>query len=424
VLESDDVKSFWKIAAFVSCVILICAAAITWQFVKARAIERKLAEDANLSRAHAEQGEANAQFKLARMFYLGKGVPQDYTEAVRWYRKAADQGYAKAQFNLSDMYRQGKGVPQDYAESFRWCRKAAEQGDTKGEDGIAFMFYQGQGVPQDYTEAVRWYRKAADQGDAMAQDGLGFMYYQGKGLSKDYAEAIRWCQKAADQGYPKAEYDLAYMYFQGKGVQRNYAEAARWFRKAAKQGDENSRLALAAMKIGFDTPSKIFLSIAFLGSMSMLTFQRRHSKSTTTESSDCWVTWPAVGGIGRLRALPFRHSAGAVGCQCFLLRQEPLVRNLRCCASSCLLAKRIQNCADNLHRAVHRIQRLRDDALQSQTLCGMPPRILFREWLINGNRDYLGVPSLAGGEEQRNSERQCRGRTRNRRRNAIESMRT
>jgi TPR repeat protein len=270
VLESDDVKSFWKIAAFVSCVILICAAAITWQFVKARAIERKLAEDANLSRAHAEQGEANAQFKLARMFYLGKGVPQDYTEAVRWYRKAADQGYAKAQFNLSDMYRQGKGVPQDYAESFRWCRKAAEQGDTKGEDGIAFMFYQGQGVPQDYTEAVRWYRKAADQGDAMAQDGLGFMYYQGKGLSKDYAEAIRWCQKAADQGYPKAEYDLAYMYFQGKGVQRNYAEAARWFRKAAKQGDENSRLALAAMKIGFDTPSKIFLSIAFLGSMSML----------------------------------------------------------------------------------------------------------------------------------------------------------
>jgi TPR repeat protein len=244
------------------------------------------------------------------MFYLGKGEPQDYTEAVRWYRKAADQGYAKAQFNLSDMYRDGKGVPQDYAEAVRWCRKAAEQGDTKAQDGLAFMFYQGQGLPQDYTEAVRWYRKAADQGDAMAQDGLGFMYYQGKGVSKDYAEAIRWYHKAADQGYAKAQYALGYMYyygqgvpqddseaaawyrkaaeqgyaqaqpilgymyFQGKGVQRNNAEAARWYRKAAKQGDEYSRRALAAMKIGFDTPSKVLLSIAFLGSISMLILSR------------------------------------------------------------------------------------------------------------------------------------------------------
>jgi TPR repeat protein len=310
VLESDHVKSFWKTAAFVSCVILICAAAITWQFVRARAIQRKLAEDAGLTRERAEQGDASAQFKLARMFYLGKGEPQDYTEAVRWYRKAADQGYAKAQFNLSDMYRDGKGVPQDYAEAVRWCRKAAEQGDTKAQDGLAFMFYQGQGLPQDYAEAVRWYRRAADQGDAMAQDGLGFMYYQGKGVSKDYAEALRWYQKAADQGYAKAQYALGYMYyygqgvpqddseaaawyrraaeqgytqaqpvlgymyFQGRGVQRSYAEAARWYRKASKQGDEYSRRALAAMKIEFDTPTKVLLSLGFLGSILLLILSR------------------------------------------------------------------------------------------------------------------------------------------------------
>ncbi len=76
---------------------LICGAAISWHFVKARAIQHKLAENAKLTRQRAEQGDAIAQFNLARMFYLGKGEPQDYSEAVRWYRKAADQGYAKAQ---------------------------------------------------------------------------------------------------------------------------------------------------------------------------------------------------------------------------------------------------------------------------------------------------------------------------------------
>ena len=272
--ESDDVKSFWKIAAFVSCVILIGAAAMTWQFVKARASERKLAEDANLSRARAEQGDANAQFKLARMFYLGKGVPQDYTEAVRWYRKAAEQGYAKAEYNLSSMYRDGKGVPRDDAEAERWCRKAAEQGHVRAQEGLGFLYYRGEGVPQDYAEAARWYRKSAEQGDGNAQYVLGYMYYYGYGVPQDDSEAAAWYRRADEQGDAQAQSALGYMYFQGKGVRRNYAEAARWYRKAAKQEDEYSRRALAAMKIGFDTLSKVFLSLGFLGSILLLILSR------------------------------------------------------------------------------------------------------------------------------------------------------
>ncbi|MGA8201693.1 MAG: hypothetical protein WB814_16620, partial [Candidatus Sulfotelmatobacter sp.] len=97
-------KSSWKIAALVSCVILICGAAITWHLVRARADQRKLAEDANVYRARAEQGDAEAQLKVARMYYYGKGVPQDYAEAARWCRKAADQDYAKAQYCLGYSY--------------------------------------------------------------------------------------------------------------------------------------------------------------------------------------------------------------------------------------------------------------------------------------------------------------------------------
>jgi TPR repeat protein len=42
----------------------------------------------------AEQGDANAQYNLGKLYYHGWGVPQDYGQARDWYRKAAAQGYS------------------------------------------------------------------------------------------------------------------------------------------------------------------------------------------------------------------------------------------------------------------------------------------------------------------------------------------
>jgi TPR repeat protein len=46
--------------------------------------------------------------------YSGKGAPQDFAEAVKWFRKAAEQGDAEAQNNLGAIYAQGQGVQRDY----------------------------------------------------------------------------------------------------------------------------------------------------------------------------------------------------------------------------------------------------------------------------------------------------------------------
>jgi len=59
----------------------------------------------NTFRPLAEQGEAQAQFKLGVMYHQGLEVEQDYEEAVRWYRKATDQGLARAR--LAEMERNG-----------------------------------------------------------------------------------------------------------------------------------------------------------------------------------------------------------------------------------------------------------------------------------------------------------------------------
>jgi TPR repeat protein len=82
-----------------------------------------------LWRPLAEQGDAEAQYKLGTMYDIGQGVPLDNAKAVRWFRKAAEQGDAPSQFRLGNMYDVGHGVPQDYVEAHKWYSLAAAAGE-------------------------------------------------------------------------------------------------------------------------------------------------------------------------------------------------------------------------------------------------------------------------------------------------------
>ena len=151
-------------------------------------------------RVRADQGNADVQFNLGRMYQNGQGVAKDEVEAVKWYRKAADQGDANAQYNLGNMYRTGQGVAKDEVEAVKWFRKAADQGDARAQFNLGLMYDTGQGVAKDEVEAVKWYRKAADQGEAPAQLNLGVMYWFGDGVVKDELEAYKWFLLSGAQG--------------------------------------------------------------------------------------------------------------------------------------------------------------------------------------------------------------------------------
>ena len=81
----------------------------------------------------AEEGVAAAQVLLGIMYDLGRGVPEDDAEAVKWYRLAADQGNADAQFNLGNRYANGEGVPRNDVTAYAWWNIAAASGH---EDAI------------------------------------------------------------------------------------------------------------------------------------------------------------------------------------------------------------------------------------------------------------------------------------------------
>ena len=80
----------------------------------------------------AEQGDANAQALLGRMYEEGLGVKQDDVKAMKWFRKAAEQGFAPAQFNLGVMYYNGRGVQVNKSLAKEWLGKACDNGEQKG----------------------------------------------------------------------------------------------------------------------------------------------------------------------------------------------------------------------------------------------------------------------------------------------------
>ncbi len=76
-------------------------------------------------------GVSGAQYNLGVMYDNGRGVLQDYAEAIRWYRLAADQGAATAQYNLGVMYEYGGGVLQDNVMAHMWYNIASANGHDK-----------------------------------------------------------------------------------------------------------------------------------------------------------------------------------------------------------------------------------------------------------------------------------------------------
>jgi uncharacterized protein len=125
---------------------------------------------------------------------------------LKWYRKAADQGSANAQFNLGKMYDDGDGVLQDYAEALKWYRKAADQGNASAQFNLGKMYDNGQGVPRDCVQAHLWLSLAASQFSASEKEKRDHaIKYRNLVTSKMTPVQIAEAQKLAREWKPRPE---------------------------------------------------------------------------------------------------------------------------------------------------------------------------------------------------------------------------
>lgn len=198
----------------------------------------------DIVRPLAEQRNRLAEYRLGIHLELGRGIPIDITEAIRWYIRSAESGFVPAQMALGRLYSQNSeiysqnsenGIITDGSEALRWYDMASlYENDAHIE--IAKMYLDGNLLPQNNIEAARRYRLAAERGSSRAQVALGIMYTEGRGVARSEAEAVHWFREAANQNNSEGQARLGLMYASGAGVEQDVAEALHWYRRGAEGG--------------------------------------------------------------------------------------------------------------------------------------------------------------------------------------------
>ena len=167
----------------------------------------------------AEQGDAEAQYRLGRMYAIGSGsLPEDFVESVRWYRLAAEQGHGGAQTSLGFRYRYGRGVPEDDVEAVRWFRLASEQGNAEAQYSLGTLYAGGEGVPEDHVRAYMWFNLAAAQGNEDAESGKA-------GIERRMTrEQIAEAQRLSTEWYERLEEAGEDLNVRLEGLRRDYPQ--------------------------------------------------------------------------------------------------------------------------------------------------------------------------------------------------------
>lgn len=162
----------------------------------------------------------------------------EYATALKELTPLAEKGNAKAQYRLAKMFNLGQGLPPDKMEAAKWFHRAAQQGLAEAQGALGYLCLVGEGVSQNSDLALEWTRKAARQGDATAQFNLSVMHSEKFGIKKNPAESLKWLRKAADQRHPEALNTLGALYEKGQaGVRQNPVLAYMLFDVSAEKGD-------------------------------------------------------------------------------------------------------------------------------------------------------------------------------------------
>lgn len=125
-------------------------------------------------RKAAGNGDDLAQFMLGFMYTCGpytpwnKVAPTDLMQGVEWLRRAVQADNADAEEQLGSLYEEGRGVIQDYKEAVRLYQMAAEQGQSDGQYKLGMMYLLGKGTAKNPILAHMWFNIAAGQSGHVA----------------------------------------------------------------------------------------------------------------------------------------------------------------------------------------------------------------------------------------------------------------
>jgi len=119
-------------------------------------------------RRAAARGHSKSRLRLGLLL---SDDPQravtDYEEAAKWLGPIADQGDAQALWRLGTIFARGLGLEANYARAVPLLREAARQGNLDAQYELGLIYENGHGF-RDPLEARKWYAMAARGGFRLA----------------------------------------------------------------------------------------------------------------------------------------------------------------------------------------------------------------------------------------------------------------
>ena len=103
----------------------------------------------------AYAGQAEALNQLGEMYEKGDWVGKDYKSAFGFFLMGALKGDAKSQFNVARLYFSGKGAPQDYENGLKWMSRSARQGYVLAQKELAIGRISEPAI-RNLPEAYAW----------------------------------------------------------------------------------------------------------------------------------------------------------------------------------------------------------------------------------------------------------------------------
>jgi TPR repeat protein len=153
-------------------------------------------------RFRAKDGDADAQYKLGRMYEQGTTeVDRNKSEAFRWYNAAAAQGHRDAQYRLGLAYLFGEGTLQNSATAAMWFKRAKANKQPAATVLLSHIATEGTGkIEGTQSLLLTWLLERSLDGDGEAMLGLGNMFEKGWGVPQDVEVAEKWYAKARAAG--------------------------------------------------------------------------------------------------------------------------------------------------------------------------------------------------------------------------------
>jgi TPR repeat protein len=186
----------------------------------------------------------------------------DSAFSIEALKYAAAGGQSLAQWKLARMYASGEGVPHDDAKAYDYFLQIVSNYDedtlSRREMGIvasayvAVGIYALNGLPQikmkpDVFRAHELFQFAASTfGDPNAQYNLARIYLDGVGIKKDPRQAAGWLVLAADKNHLESQALLGNLLFTGQGVQRQRAKGLMFLTLAIENAGDDPKNAWVA----------------------------------------------------------------------------------------------------------------------------------------------------------------------------------